>query len=69
MDNSVNSLDFKVSQLIAINIISSKDDEEEREMHSSSGNTEFASYNDANKVVNVLFESFRSRYPLSLQTE
>ena len=50
-------------------MISSKDDEEEREMHSSSGNTEFASYNDANKVVNVLFESFRSRYPLSLQTE
>ena len=38
-------------------------------MHSSSDNAEFASYNDANKVANVLFESFRLRYPLSVQTE
>ena len=52
---------------IAINIISSKDTEEERVMHSMSNNMKFTSYNDPNEVVNENFESLRSRYEIDLE--
>ena len=52
---------------IAINIISSKDTEEERVMHSMSNNMKFTSYNDPNEVVNEHFESLRSRYEIDLE--
>ena len=45
---------------IAINFISSKDAEEERVMHSRNSNIKFTSYNDANEVVDKLFESLPS---------
>ena len=37
-------------------------------MHSSSNNIKFTSYNDANEVVDELFESLRSRYQENLET-
>ena len=43
---------WKIHLTIAINFISSKDTEEEREMYSSSDNIKCTSYNDANEVVN-----------------
>ena len=36
-------------------------------MHSKSNNTKFTSYNDANEVVDELFESLRSRYQGNLK--
>ena len=53
---------------IAINFVSSKGAEEERVMHSESDNIKFASYNDANKVADELFESLGSRYQGDLET-
>ena len=37
-------------------------------MHSRSDNTTFTSYNDADGVVDELFESLQSRYQVSLET-
>ena len=59
---------WKIQLTIAINFISSKDTEEERVMHSNSDNIKFTSYNDANEVVNELFESLRSKYQDNLET-
>ena len=63
-----NSDTWKIQLTIAINFISSKGAEEERVMHSTSDNIKFTSYNDANEVVNELFESLRSRYQGNLET-
>ena len=57
-----NSDTRKVQLTIAINFISSKNAEEERETHSTSKNIKFTSHNDANEVVDELFESLHSRY-------
>ena len=54
-----NSDTWKIQLKIAINFISSKDVEEERVMRSSRNNIKFTSYNDANEVVDELFESLR----------
>ena len=40
-----------------MNFISSKDTEEDRLMYSTSDIARFTSYNDANEVVNELFQS------------
>ena len=53
---------------MTINFISSKDAEEERVMRSKCDNIKFTSYNDANKVVDKLFQSLRSRYQVNLET-
>ena len=42
--------------------ISSKDIEEEHVLYSRSENIKLTLYNDANEVVDELFETFRSRY-------
>ena len=52
---------WKIHLTIAINFISSKDNEEEHEMYSSSDNIKCTSYNDANEVVNELFELLITR--------
>ena len=59
---------WKIELTIAINIISLKDVEEKRVMHSKSNNIKFRSYNYANQTVDDLFESLRSRYQGSLET-
>ena len=51
----------------AINFISSKDVEEDHIMHSKSGNIKFTSYDDANEVVDELFELLRSIYQVNLE--
>ena len=51
-----NSDTWKIQLTIAINFISSKDAEEERVIHSRSNNIKFISYNDANEVVDKLFQ-------------
>ena len=63
-----NSHTWKIQLTIAINFMSSKDAEEEHVMHSRSDNIKFISYNDANEVVDELFESLRSKYQGNLGT-
>ena len=48
---------WKIQLRISINIVSQKDDGEERVMYSKSNNIIFTLYNNANKVVYQLFES------------
>ena len=59
---------WKIQLKIPINLISSKGAEKERVMHSRSNNIEFMSYDNANEVVNELFESLRSRYQIGSET-
>ena len=59
---------WKIQLATAINYISSKDAEEERVMHSTSNNINFTSCNDANEVVDELFELLHSRYQRNLET-
>ena len=52
---------WKIQLTIAINFISPKDVDEDRVMYPKSDNIEFVSYDNANEVVNELFESLLSR--------
>ena len=52
---------------IVINCISSKDVEEEHVMHSKSDSIEFVHYDNANEVVDELFESLLSKYKIALK--
>ena len=63
--NLQNSDAWKIQLTIAIDIISSKDAEEERVMDSMSNKIKFTSYNDTNEVVDELFELLRLRYQLN----
>ena len=63
-----NSNTWKIQLTIAINFVSLKDAEEERVMHSKSENIKVTSYNDANKVVDELFDSPRLRHQDNLET-
>ena len=53
---------------MAINFISSKDNDEERVMHSKSDNIEFLIYVNANEVIEELFESPLNRYQIRMET-
>ena len=57
-----NSDTCKIQLTIAINLISSKDSEEEHVMHSSSDNIKFISYSEVNDVIEKLFKSLCSKY-------
>ena len=59
---------WKIRLTIAINFISSKDIDEERVIHWKSNNIEFMLYDNANKVVNELFQSLLLRYQIGLET-
>ena len=59
---------WKIKLTIAINFIPSKDAEERRVMHWKSNNIKLASHNDANEVVDELFEPLCSRYHANLET-
>ena len=63
-----NSDTWKIQLTIAINFITSKDPKEEHVMYSRSNSIKFASYNDADEVVDELFESLRSRNQGNLET-
>ena len=58
---------WKIQLTIAINFISSKDDEEELVMCLKSNSIVFMLYDNANEVANELFESFLSRYQFGLE--
>ena len=58
----------KIQLTIAIKFIFSKDAEEEHIMDLRSSNIKCTSYNDANEVVNELFESLLWRYQNNLET-
>ena len=59
---------WKILLTIAINFIFSKDTKEDPAVHSKSDNIKLTLYNDANEVVNKLFESLRLRYQENLET-
>ena len=58
---------WKTQLTIAINFISPKDDGE-LVLYANSDNIEFMSYDNANEVVNELFEQLFSRYQAGLET-
>ena len=53
---------WKTQLTIAITFISSKDAEEECVMHTRSNNIKFTPHDDANEVVDEIFESLCSKY-------
>ena len=53
---------WKIQLTMAINFMSSKDTEEKHVMHSTSDNIKFIPHDDANEVVNELFELLCSKY-------
>ena len=57
---------WKIQLTIAINFISSKDVDEKRVIHSKSDDIELMSCDNANEVVNKLFEALLSRYQSGL---
>ena len=59
---------WKIQLKIAINFISSKDAEKERLMQPTSDNKKLIFHNDANKVVDELFDSLISRYQGNLES-
>ena len=59
---------WKIQLRTAINLVSSKDGEEQRVLLSTSDNIKLLSYDDANEVVDELFESLRARYQRLLET-
>ena len=66
--NLQNSDTWKTQLTIAINLIASKDTEEERVMHLSSDNIKFTSYSEVNDIMEKLFKLFRSKYQENLET-
>ena len=63
-----NSDTWKIQLTIAVNFTSSKVSEGKRAMHSRSKNIKFTSYNDANKVVDELFETICSKCQGNFET-
>ena len=59
---------WKIQLRIAINFISSNDTEKDRVMHSKNDNIKSATYNNANEVVDELFDSLGLRYQGNLET-
>ena len=53
---------WKIQVTMAINFISSKDINEEQIMHSKSDNIEFTTYDNADEIIEEIFESLLSRY-------
>ena len=58
---------WKIQLTIVINFISYKDDDEDRVMHSND-NVEIIAYNEANKIIEKLFESLLFSYQIGLET-
>ena len=57
----------KIQLTIAINFTSSKNNDEERVIHSKSDNTEFMIYDSEDEVTKELFESLLNRYQIRLK--
>ena len=59
---------WKNQLTIAINFVSSKDDQEQSVMHSKNKYIKIKPYNDANEVVEGLFQSLHSTYDDNSET-
>ena len=57
---------WKIQLATTMNFIFSKDDDEERVMHSKSDNMEIMINDEANEVIKELFDSFKNRYQNNL---
>ena len=55
-NTQIKSDTWKIQLTIAVNFVSSKDVDEERVMHLSTNNIEYMTYDNANEIVNELFE-------------
>ena len=67
--NDLRKSDTWKNQLpIAINFVSSKDNDEERIIHPSSHNIQFMIYDNKDKIIEGLFESVLNRYQIRLET-
>ena len=55
-----------VQLTIAINFTSSKNNDDKRAIHSKSGSTEFMIYDNADEVIEELFQSLLNRYQIGL---
>ena len=53
---------WKIQLTIAVNFISSEDNDEEQVMHSRSDNIEVLAYDNVNEVIKEIFELLFSRY-------
>ena len=58
---------WKIQLTIAFDFVSSKDIDDERVMHSKSGNIEIMIYDKEDKVIHELFESLLRRYQIGLE--
>ena len=58
----------KIQLTIASNFISSKDDDEDRVMHSKGDNIEIMIDNEADEVIKQLFDSLKNRYQSDLES-
>ena len=66
--NLQNTDKWNLQLTIAINVVSSKDDEEEFVMHLDSDNIKFTSFSELNDVIENLFKSLRSKHQENLET-
>ena len=60
--------EWKVQPSIEIDLISSKDADEERVRHSKRSNTEFNTFDNINNIVDAIFKTLFSRYYYVLET-
>ena len=68
MNNLKKSDTGKIQLTVAINFISSKDNDEEHVIHSKSGNIEILINDKSDEVIEKLFESLLNRYQVGLET-
>ena len=59
---------WKIQLTTAINLISFKDNDEERKMHSKSNDINITINAKADEILEELFESLLSRYQIGLET-
>ena len=59
--------EWKIHLVMAINFFSSKDSEEIRTMHSRSDNIEILIVNEADEIIEDLFDSFLQKYKKELE--
>ena len=68
MNNLKTSDTWKIQLTIAINFISSKDNDEERVMYSKNHNIEMMINDRAEEVIEEIFQSLRSIYQVGFET-
>ena len=62
------SVTWNIELTVVINFIFSKDTDKEQVMHSNTNHVDIITYDNANKVIENVFESLPSRYLVGLET-